>query len=79
MGLYAWSLGCSIKGSNIRSREGIKWSKNRICRQRTMKDADTDAAKRQLLLNISEILEQRGLISAEEKKRMRDIINMQIK
>lgn len=44
-----------------------------------MKDADMDAAKRQLLLNISEILEQKGLISAEERKRMRDIINMQIK
>lgn len=44
-----------------------------------MKEADTDAAKRQLLLNISEILEQKGLISAEERKRMRDIINRQIK
>lgn len=44
-----------------------------------MKDADTDATKRQLLLNISEILEQKGLISEEERKRMRDIINMQIK
>ncbi len=44
-----------------------------------MKDADTNAAKRQLLLNISEILEQKGLISDEERKRMKDIINMQIK
>lgn len=44
-----------------------------------MKDADANAAKRQLLLNISEILEQKGLISDEERKRMKDIINMQIK
>lgn len=39
---------------------------------------EADAVKRQLLLNISEILEQEGLISAEERKRMRDIINRQI-
>lgn len=34
-----------------------------------------EAAKKQLLLNISEILEQRGLISNEEKNRMKNIIN----
>lgn len=44
-----------------------------------MENADMDGVKRQLLLNISEILEQKGLISAEEKKRMRDIITMQIR
>lgn len=41
-----------------------------------MKERDMESAKKQLLLNISEILEQRGLISEEEKIRMRDqIIN----
>lgn len=40
-----------------------------------MKGKEMDAVKRQLLLNISEILEQKGLISDEEKRRMRNIIN----
>lgn len=42
-----------------------------------MNGADMDAIKKQLLLNISEILEQEGLISDDEKKRMRNIINEQ--
>lgn len=42
-----------------------------------MNDTNTDALKRQLLLNISEILEQEGLITEEEKKRMRNIVNGQ--
>lgn len=40
-----------------------------------MKEKGMEAAKKQLLLNISEILEQRGLISNEEKNRMKNIIN----
>ncbi len=40
-----------------------------------MNGADMEAIKRQLLLNISELLEQHGLISSEEKRRMRNIIN----
>ncbi len=44
-----------------------------------MNGADMDAIKKQLLLNISEILEQEGLISDEEKRRMRNIINEQQK
>lgn len=44
-----------------------------------MKVTDMDAIKRQLLLNISEILEQQGLINDEEKKRMRSIINAEAK
>lgn len=44
-----------------------------------MKGTDMDAIKRQLLLNISEILEQQGLINDEEKKRMRIIINAETK
>lgn len=43
-----------------------------------MKGKEMDAAKRQLLLNISEILEQKGLISDEEKRRMRNIINEEV-
>ncbi len=39
-----------------------------------MKERDMESAKRQLLLNISEILAQRGLISEEEKLRMREQI-----
>ncbi|MBO5473270.1 MAG: hypothetical protein J6A08_05740 [Lachnospiraceae bacterium] len=44
-----------------------------------MGDADTDTVKRHLLLNIAELLEQEGLISDEEKRRMRDMINGQMK
>ncbi len=44
-----------------------------------MNGTDMDAIKKQLLLNISELLEQEGLISDEEKKRMRNIINEQQK
>ena len=44
-----------------------------------MKGTDMDAIKRQLLLNISEILEQQGLINDEEKKRMCSIINAEAK
>ena len=44
-----------------------------------MNGTDMDTIKKQLLLNISEILEQKGLISADEKKRMRNIINEQSK
>lgn len=44
-----------------------------------MKGTDMEAIKRQLLLNISEILEQQGLINDEEKKRMRIIINAETK
>lgn len=44
-----------------------------------MNGTDMDEIKRQLLLNISEILEQQGLISDEEKRRMRSIINAQSK
>lgn len=40
-----------------------------------MKEKGMEAARKQLLLNISEILEQEGLISNEEKRRMRNIIN----
>lgn len=36
-----------------------------------------DSIKKQLLLNISEILAQQGLISSEEKYRMKNIINGQ--
>lgn len=42
-----------------------------------MNDTNTNAVKRQLLLNISEILEQEGLITEEEKRRMRNIVNGQ--
>lgn len=38
-----------------------------------------DNVKKQLLLNISEILAQQGLISREEKYRMKNIINEQRK
>lgn len=38
-----------------------------------------DNVKKQLLLNISEILAQQGLISNEEKYRMKNIINEQEK
>lgn len=44
-----------------------------------MKGTDMEEIKRQLLLNISELLEEQGLISDEEKKRMRNIINEQSK
>lgn len=44
-----------------------------------MNGTDMDAIRKQLLLNISEILEQKGLISDEEKKRMRNIVNGQSK
>lgn len=39
-----------------------------------MKERDMESAKRQLLLNISDILAQKGLISEEEKQRMREQI-----
>ncbi len=39
-----------------------------------MKERDMESAKKQLLLNISDILAQRGLISEEEKLRMREQI-----
>lgn len=39
-----------------------------------MKGKEMEAATKQLLLNISEILEQKGLISSEEKQRMRNNI-----
>ena len=39
-----------------------------------MKEKIAEAARRQLLLDISEILAQRGLISEEEKLRMREQI-----
>ena len=39
-----------------------------------MKERDMESEKKQLLLNISDILTQRGLISEEEKLRMRDQI-----
>ena len=39
-----------------------------------MKERDMEGAKKQLLLNISDILAQRGLISEEEKLRMREQI-----
>lgn len=39
-----------------------------------MKERNMESAKEQLLLNISEILAQRGLISEEEKLRMREQI-----
>lgn len=42
-----------------------------------MNGAEMDTIKKQLLLNISELLEQNGLISEEEKRRMRNIINEQ--
>lgn len=38
-----------------------------------------DSVRKQLLLNISEILAQQGLISNEEKYRMKNIINEQDK
>ncbi len=38
-----------------------------------------DNVKKQLLLKISEILAQQGLISSEEKYRMKNIINEQRK
>ncbi len=44
-----------------------------------MNGTDMDAIRKQLLLNISEILEKKGLISDEEKKRMRNIVNEQSK
>lgn len=42
-----------------------------------MNGVDMEAIKKQLLLNISELLQQQGLISDEEKNRMRNIINSQ--
>ncbi len=44
-----------------------------------MNGTDMDVIRKQLLLNISEILEQKGLISDDEKKRMRNIVNEQSK
>ena len=39
-----------------------------------MEEKAMETARKQLLLNISEILEQRGLISEKEKLRMREQI-----
>ena len=48
--------------------------KNLYIGEGNMKERDMESARKQLLLHISEILAQRGLISEEEKLRMRDQI-----
>ncbi len=60
--------------SNIADSLRIEWSKNLYMGTGSMKERSMERAKEQLLLNISEILAQRGLISEEEKLRMREQI-----
>ncbi len=43
--------------------------------QKVCKGTDMDRVKKQLLINISEILNEKGLISNDEKNRMKVIVS----
>ena len=60
--------------SYCRSLQNKMEQKNLYIGEGNMKERDMESARKQLLLHISEILAQRGLISEEEKLRMRDQI-----